>query len=80
MATAHKEPNYMAIWIWLAVLTVLEIWVATTGRRRNARWTCKSQGSAASWRPTRKRRATCKQCAGRGTCWRRIDPGGGSRG
>jgi cytochrome c oxidase subunit 4 len=26
-APVHREPNYMAIWIWLAVLTVIEIGV-----------------------------------------------------
>jgi cytochrome c oxidase subunit 4 len=31
MAEAHKEPNYIAIWFWLAVLTVLEIWIAQMG-------------------------------------------------
>jgi len=31
MAQTHQEPNYMAIWFWLAVLTVLEIWVAKMG-------------------------------------------------
>jgi cytochrome c oxidase subunit 4 len=31
MATSHAEPNYIAIWIWLGALTVLEIWVANMG-------------------------------------------------
>jgi cytochrome c oxidase subunit 4 len=31
MAASHPEPNYMAIWFWLAVLTVVEIWVARMG-------------------------------------------------
>ncbi len=31
MAESHPEPNYMAIWFWLALLTVLEIWVAQMG-------------------------------------------------
>jgi cytochrome c oxidase subunit 4 len=30
-AQHHPEPNYMAIWFWLAVLTVLEIWIAQMG-------------------------------------------------
>ena len=34
MATAHEEPNYIAVWIWLAVLTVVEIWVANSGLHR----------------------------------------------
>lgn len=31
MTTAHEEPNYVAVWIWLGVLTVVEIWIASTG-------------------------------------------------
>ena len=31
MAIAHKEPNYTAIFIWLSVLTALELWIATMG-------------------------------------------------
>ena len=31
MAASHSEPNYIAIWFWLAVLTVAEIWVARMG-------------------------------------------------
>ncbi len=34
MAAAHREPNYIAIWGWLAGLTVLEIWVAYVGLPR----------------------------------------------
>jgi cytochrome c oxidase subunit 4 len=34
MATTHEEPNYIAIWIWLAVLTAVEIWIANTGLHR----------------------------------------------
>ncbi|MBI3456338.1 MAG: cytochrome C oxidase subunit IV family protein [Candidatus Rokubacteria bacterium] len=30
-ATAHKDPNYMAIFWWLAVLTVIEITVIFLG-------------------------------------------------
>ncbi len=26
--TTHKEPNYIAIWGWLAGLTALEVWIA----------------------------------------------------
>jgi cytochrome c oxidase subunit 4 len=26
--TEHKHPNYVAIWVWLAVLTVIEVGVA----------------------------------------------------
>ena len=28
MAEGHREPNYMGVWVWLLVLTVLEIVVA----------------------------------------------------
>lgn len=28
MATAHKHPNYVLIWVYLAVLTVVEVAVA----------------------------------------------------
>jgi cytochrome c oxidase subunit 4 len=31
MAIAHDEPNYIAVWIWLGVLTAIEIGVANTG-------------------------------------------------
>lgn len=31
VTVAHEEPNYIAVWIWLAVLTVVEIFVANTG-------------------------------------------------
>jgi cytochrome c oxidase subunit 4 len=31
MSTTHEEPNYIAVWIWLGVLTAVEIWVANTG-------------------------------------------------
>lgn len=31
MATSHSEPNYMAIWFWLALLTAVEVWVARMG-------------------------------------------------
>jgi cytochrome c oxidase subunit 4 len=34
MATAHEEPNYIAVWIWLAALTVVEIWIANAGLHR----------------------------------------------
>jgi len=27
-ATEHKHPNYIAVWIWLAVLTAVEVLVA----------------------------------------------------
>ena len=26
-----KHPNYWFIWFWLAILTVVEVWIATTG-------------------------------------------------
>ena len=28
MAESHREPNYMGVWLWLLVLTILEIAVA----------------------------------------------------
>jgi cytochrome c oxidase subunit 4 len=28
MAESHREPNYMGVWFWLLVLTILEIVVA----------------------------------------------------
>jgi cytochrome c oxidase subunit 4 len=34
MAIKHEEPNYIAIWIWLALLTIVEIWTANTGLHR----------------------------------------------
>ena len=28
MAEGHREPNYMGVWVWLLVLTILEVAVA----------------------------------------------------
>ena len=31
MAAAHKDPNYLAVFGWLTVLTVLEVWIGSQG-------------------------------------------------
>lgn len=31
----HKEPRYMLVWFGLAALTLIEVWVATTGLSRS---------------------------------------------
>ena len=46
---------------------------AASPRRRSAPSTCRSPACAARSRTTPARRATCRPCAARATCWRRTD-------